>query len=49
MSTLGFTIYEQDTGEEIVTLPLTFPIADSMEKYKRAGYKVGGWKWHNEG
>ena len=41
---ISFTIYNKATGKEIVNLPLTFPIGESVANYERAGYQVG-WEW----
>ena len=42
---IGFTIYEKNTGKELATLPLTIPIGQTIDAYKRDGHNVVcGWK-----
>ena len=41
---IGFTIYEKNTGKELATLPLTIPIGQTVEAYKKEGHNVV-WTW----
>jgi hypothetical protein len=40
----GFVIYDRDTGKNLVTLPLTYPIGLSVDLFRKAGYDAG-WTW----
>jgi len=44
---VGFTIFNKETGQELATLPLTIPIGQTVEAYKRAGYNIS-WGWKEE-
>ena len=45
--TVGFRVIDQETGDVLVTLPLTFPIGASVENFEKAGYTVS-WEWAHE-
>lgn len=47
MTTTGFSILDETTGEKLATLPLTIPIGSTVEGFQTAGYKVT-WIWEKE-
>jgi hypothetical protein len=47
MTNYYFEVYEKDTGEVLAKLPLTIPIAATIDGYQRAGVNVG-WTWIDE-
>ena len=44
MSQSAFVIYDKDTEGILATLPLTIPIAATVEGFTKAGLNVG-WTW----
>lgn len=40
----GFAIFDKQTGQVLATLPLTIPIGDTVDGFRRAGYEVS-WHW----
>lgn len=39
-----FVVYDRDTGKNLVTLPLTYPIGLTVDIFRKAGYDAG-WTW----
>lgn len=40
-----FVIIDRNTGDLLAKLPLTFPIAETVERFIEAGYSDIHWTW----